>query len=248
MAVTLPIINGSTGVWGSILNTAITDIDNRLVAATSRNDDQDTAIAALNTKVAALEGAIGGIGSIKTFTSGTRPTPTTGAVGLEIDTGYLLYGARVSGVATWVPWPGSFMARLRQTVAQSIPSSTGTNITLNTADFNRLSGWTGGSRFTAPIAGTYEFTGAISFAGNATGYRSALWKINTAYAFDSGQNGSPAGGSATVAVARPFIIALQPGGFVELTAYQTSGAALLTDVGNTLQTGMQVKYLGYNGS
>lgn len=55
MAVTLPIVNDSEGVWGTILNSAITDIDNRLILATNTNAAQDTSIADLATRITALD-------------------------------------------------------------------------------------------------------------------------------------------------------------------------------------------------
>lgn len=47
MAVTLPIVNGSEGVWGTILNAAITDIDNRVVANATKGTTHDSTIATL---------------------------------------------------------------------------------------------------------------------------------------------------------------------------------------------------------
>lgn len=250
MTVTLPIINGSTGVWGGILNTAITDIDTRLETATAKNNTQDETLTTLSGKVTTLESAVTSIGAMKTFTSGARPTATVGAIGLETDTGYMVYGAKVSGIAAWVPWPGSPMARLRQTSAQAILTSDSTAIiTFQVADLNRLAGWSSGGRFTAPVAGQYEISGAITYVANATGNRNAILFLNgNPVAASSGScPGNGAGGS--TAQTRPMILALNKFDYVELRGWQATGATVNTDVSNaSAQSGMNVKYMGYYGA
>ena len=55
MAVTLPIVGNSEGTWGTTLNAAITDIDTRLVTATTVNGQQTADITAHNNRLNALE-------------------------------------------------------------------------------------------------------------------------------------------------------------------------------------------------
>jgi len=252
MAVTLPIINGSEGVWGSILNTAITDIDNRLINATDKNNTQDTTLTTYGDRITTLENKPAAEGKLLLTTSGSRPTPVVGQIVLETDTGYLYYCASVGGVATRVPFPGSYVAKLKQTTSQNLPTGSGTAITFNAADFNRLNGWTSGSRFVATVPGTYEFTGAVSFGANGTGYRGCIWVVNGANFNGTAAYGPPAPttpvSASTVIVARPVTLGLGVGQYVELYGIQGSGSTLATDVGTTQQSGMQVKYLGYNGS
>lgn len=248
MAVTLPIINGSTGTWGTILNTAIEDIDTRLVTATTKNGTQDTDLTALTSRVGAIE-QTNTIGLLAVSTSGNRPTARVGLMGLETDTGYMYYCASVGGAATRVPFPGSFMAKIKQTSTQNFTSSNGAALVMHTADTNRLNGWSSGSRYSAPVKGIYEFTGGITFGGNATGYRAAMWYVNGSQ-FNGATTQIATGTTASVSTtvnARTSVIGLNVGDYVELWGAQNSGATLATDVSTGVQSGIQVKYLGYYG-
>lgn len=251
MAVTLPIVNDSEGVWGTILNDAITDIDNRLVAATNTNGTQTTDITALTTRVQALENAPSAVGWLAVVTSTTLPTPAVGQITLETDTGYLSYVARIGGTPTRVPWPGSVLCKVRQTTAQTLAPST--NVTMNFQDviYNRAGfGASGTSKFTAPYAGQYEFTGAISFEPNATGYRRAQWLLGGASIPGATAIIGPSTGASplsTIVVARPLCVSMAAGQYVELVGAQNAGASvsLDTDVSvATYCTSMTVKYLG----
>lgn len=252
MTVTLPIINGSTGIWGGILNTAITDIDDRLMTATGKNDTQDATLTSLTARIVALESAVTSIGAMKTFTSGTRPAPTVGVVGLETDTGYLAYGAKIGGIATWVPWPGSVMAKLRQTTAQDVLRVDGgatSVINFQVADLNRLSGWVGGARFTAPLAGLYECAGAITYAANGVGNRNAMLTVNGAQLTATASSCPGTASGASTALTRPIVLALNKNDYVELRSWQSSDITIKTDVATgQSQTGLQVKYMGYYGA
>ena len=247
--VTLPVVNDSTGVWGTILNTSIQTLEGYINTNLATNDTQGTDIATLKTDVQTLKNT-NTVGMMAVSTSAAKPPAVVGLMGLETDTGYLYYCARIGGVATRVPFPGQYMAKIKQTSSQNFTTNVGAPVTFNTADMNRLSGWSSGSRYTAPVAGVYEFNGAITYGGNATGYRAAMWYVNgSIYNGATAQiaTGTTASVSTTV-VARPFIIGLTQGQYVELWGNQNSGVTLATDVNTHLQTGMQVKYLGYYGS
>lgn len=251
MAVTLPIVGGSSGVWGSILNDAITDIDNRLVTATGTNSAQDTDITDLKSRLTALETAPPARGMLIITTSGTRPPMTQGQICLETDTGYLYYVHTAGGALTRIPWPGSHIAGIRQTTAQNTTTGTATALTMDTRDFDRLGGWAGTSRYTAFVKGLYEFTGAVSFATNTTGYRACYWAVNGAGRPASRVQIPPAPtGASTVIAARPMTVSLNVGDYVELMAHQNSGATLSTDVttGTMYQPSVLIKFLGYYGN
>jgi len=249
--VSLPVINGSTGTWGTILNQAIRDIEGYLNTNAASDVTQGTDITQLKTDVNALK-ATNTVGMMAVSTSLNRPTPTVGLMGLETDTGYMYYVASVSGTPTRVPFPGQYLAKIKQTNSQNFTQGNGAALTLHTADMNRLNGWTSGSRYSAQVPGVYEFTGAITFGANATGYRSAIWYKQGA-AFNGAGVTIPATpitptSAPTTVVARPTIIGLNVGEYVELYGVQSGAATLATDASAIVQSGMQVKYLGYYGT
>jgi hypothetical protein len=248
VAVTLPVVNGSSGTWGTILNAALTDIDTRLTTATTSIGTQDTDIGSLKTRVTTLEGATSAGGKLTVATSGTRPALAVGQIVLETDTGFLYYAASVNGVATRVPFPGSYVAKLKRTTTQNYGNNSAGALQYNTADFDRLAGWNGGtpSRYTAQVPGSYEFAGAISYETNATGYRQVTWYVNGTAQNTSNAVVAAATGESTVAVARTITLKLAAGDYVEMYGLQNSGSTLATDVTTAFQPGMQVKYLGYN--
>lgn len=254
MAVQLPIINGSSGVWGTILNDAITNIDNRLITATDKNTTQTTDIAALTARVATLE-STSKTGYMVVSTSAGKPAPAIGQMGVETDTGYLWYVASIAGVPTRVPWPGSYLGKCRQTTAQTIAKgTTGSALTWQVCDTNRLNGWSSGSRFIAPVRGLYEFAGGATFVyvDNALhpGYRATQWMIDDATYNTSRINVPPVtSGQSTSVPTRTIVVNLNVGQYVELYAAQNTDLSIATDVSSqTYQPYMQVKYMGYYGS
>jgi hypothetical protein len=246
VTVVLPVINGSSGVWGQILNTALTDIDVRLTTATNANATQDTEVGALKTRVGTLESGASAGGKLTVTTSASRPPITVGQIALETDTGYLYYGASVNGTATRVPFPGSYVAKMRSTAAQNLTTSVATRITLGATDFDRLGGCTS-TRYTAQVPGMYELTGAVSFENHSTGYRGTYWYLNGAQ-----YNGStttlaatPGTAAPTVVPMRTIVAKLDAGQYVEVYAIQNSGTTLATENGFQYQSTAHIKYLGY---
>lgn len=245
MALDLPVVNGSSGTWGSILNAALTDIDSRLSAAIIKNNDQDTALNTVTGRVNTLEANTGGK---LTVVTGVYPTLAAGQIFLDTNNGYLSYVASVSGVPTRVPFPGSYVAKLKRTTTQNYGNNSAGALNFNAADTDRLGGWSSGTptRYTATVPGAYEFTGAISYAANATGYRSTTWYLNGAAQNSSSIIIPAVTGESTVVNARPCILKLNVGDYVELYGYQNSGSTVTTDATTANQPSIQVKYLGYN--
>lgn len=123
-------------------------------------------------------------------------------------------------------------AYLVQGTVQSVPNSTDTAITFTSAVSDNWSGWTSGSstRYTIKVAGVYAVSGAVCWAGNATGRRYNYLRINgtTAIPGSAGDLASPATNNITVV--SPLIIhSFAVGDYIELIANQTSGAALNTN-------------------
>lgn len=245
MALTLPDVNGSSGTWGSILNAALTDMDTRLNDATTKNTAQDTSLTTLGNRVTTLETSGG---KLAVATSTTRPAPAVGQIVLETDTGYLYYMASVGGTPTRVPFPGSYVAKLKRTTPQNFGNNSAGGVAFTAADLDRLGAWSSAAptRYTAPVPGAYEFTGAISYAANGTGFRSTTWYVNGAAQNSSSIIIPAVTGEATVVNARPVVLRLAVGDYVELVGLQNSGATITTDTTTANQPSIQVKYLGYN--
>lgn len=136
------------------------------------------------------------------------------------------------------------LAELRQTVAQSLTTSTFTGITFDVEDYDLPAGQhdtaVNSSRFTAVYAGWYHCTGGVGYAASATGRRASRWAVN-----GTGQNGSQTIGVATATgvcqvAARGKNIYLAIGDYVELQGFQDTGGALNTDVATSGQSHMSV--------
>lgn len=248
MALVLPDINGSDGIWGTILNDCLNGMDARITANTTAATNNADAIAALTTTVAGLP--TGGTGGFTVGTSTTLPPVTVGQITLETDTGYLSYGASIGGVPTRVPLPGSFVCKMRKTDTQSVASGVQDWVDWNVVSGDRLGGWTAAdaSKYTCRVPGAYEFSGGAAFVSNATGYR----RIST---FHRGvqynatiTTANAVNGTGTDLVLRPLLITLAVGDWVEMGCYQTSGGALGLEPNSPDAAVFNVKYLGYLGS
>ena len=121
----------------------------------------------------------------------------------------------------------------RQAVAQSIPTTAWTAVTLDAVDVDRDTGHnnpTYTSRYTAQTPGWYDLQGAGAFS-NATTGRRIIRLQNSSSPIPGSSAGGPAIGSTqavTLQTTAIFYIAL--GDFVELAMYQDSGVALGTSV------------------
>jgi hypothetical protein len=243
----LPIVNGSSGTWGTILNAALTDIDNRLTSVTTNSTTNSNNLTSLTSRVTTLESAGSAGGKLTVATSTTRPPLTVGQIVLETDTGFMYYAASVAGTATRVPFPGSYLAKLRQTATQNLTTSQATALTFNSIDYDRMGAYSG-TRYTAGVPGSYEFTGAVAFSTNATGYRGTFWYYNGALVNGSTVNTPAVPGTVapTVVPLRTVTFKMAAGDYVEAYAIQNSGSTLATENGTQFQSTAQVKYLGYN--
>ena len=134
----------------------------------------------------------------------------------------------------------------RQTVAQSIPNSATTAVTLDTEDFDNdgmHSTVTNTSRITAQTAGRYQLGGGVGFSGNSTGIRSAQWMLNGSLMAAGTAQMSAASTVVTDAPARTISTFMNVGDYVEIGAQQTSGGALNTAVSTADQSGVIVRWI-----
>jgi hypothetical protein len=136
------------------------------------------------------------------------------------------------------------IAQLRQTVAQSIPTGgTPTPIVFNVADEDTASGWdtTILSRWVAPVSGRYQVSGGGSFAAAAGGVRTLQFLISGVEVPGSGtlDVGSALGGGNRLAT-RTMTVFLNAGDYIELGAFQNTGAPLLTAVAGVEQATLSI--------
>ncbi len=215
--VTKPVVNGSAGTWGSILNTALDDLQTQVDAAIRH----------------------------PIYTAAGKPSPVAGAHILESDTGYEQVAKTVGGNATWTPEVGSPVLRLVQTTSQNIPDTTPTAITWSSATLDRLGGGSSGTanRYTCQLAGIYDWSGTITFNTGATGVRSvAIYVGGSAIVAGTIQSAAQPSNSFTLVV-RPTWITMAAGEYLQIFVTQTNGGQLGTGTGS-LASHLQARYLG----
>jgi len=142
------------------------------------------------------------------------------------------------------------IAKMRNSVAQSIPNNTNTALTWDTEDWDTVGGHstvTNTSRYTCQsgYAGYYLVHAAVAWASNATGVRD-IWVM---------KNGVDVPGSMITVQAPPAgvwsqisetTVQLAVGDYIEAIVLQTSGGALLTDLGGAAsarQSRLEVQWI-----
>lgn len=153
----------------------------------------------------------------------------------------------------WKEWTGAAWAtvaapylHVRQTVAQNLTHNTFTAVTFTTEDWDNVNGHstvTNTSRYTCQteFAGKYLLNGAVAYDANVNGNRTCRWALNGT-AITGSQAAGVAGSVSSIVGARPFLVDLAVGDFVELQGFQSSGVTLATD--NALQSSMTVTWAG----
>lgn len=119
--------------------------------------------------------------------------------------------------------------QLRKTSDQSIPNGAETALIFATELYdpnNMHDTATNNTRVYLPDAGLYLCTGQVQFAPNTTGIRRARFRVNGGPSFGEFQDSAPNGtnNARLLPVGQRRFAA---GDYIELVAYQTSGAALL---------------------
>ena len=120
-------------------------------------------------------------------------------------------------------------AILRQTVVQSIATSTWTSILLDVEDVDSANSHntvTNTSRFTAVTPGYFQANASVTFGANATGVRGIRFLINGTTVVQSPVV-LPTGASA-IYLSLSKLVILTAGSYVEVQGYQNSGGALNT--------------------
>lgn len=268
MTLTLPEINGSSGVWGTILNDALTELDTRvttntntttanttsITTLTGRVNGHDTTLAThtsqisnLDTRITTIEGSGGsGSGGFIVCTSTTKPPINVGQIIMETDTGFLSYDAQWSGTPTRVPFPGSGIVKWRQTTTQSIPNNTATTLTWNQISNDRLGGYSGSqpTRYTCQTPGIYHLFASVTLAANATGIRTIKFLANGGPLNSTIATINALGTGASSIATIPAMIKLVPGDYLEVEVTHTGGTALNTVVSTAEQPSITLVYYG----
>lgn len=143
------------------------------------------------------------------------------------------------------------VARLRRDTTQSIVTGgSGTAVQFTLEDVDTDPDGTGGhstvtntSRYTARYPGQYRCTGGVAFVSNTTGRRGIWWMKNGGVLNGSVAMIPTTPSLALGVVARPITIALAEGDYVELVAYQESGAALNISGTTFEQASMDVEWV-----
>lgn len=152
---------------------------------------------------------------------------------------------RQAGV--WREFPVTPTAQLRQTATQALTTGVAAAVNFQAEDNDNYAGHdnvTNPSRYTAQIAGVYEFNGGVAFAANGTGARVCYWAKNGVQIDGTDVALATAGaGLATRLPARTAQITMAVGDYVQLFAFQDSGGSLNTFAGSNVASSMTVKYV-----
>lgn len=139
-------------------------------------------------------------------------------------------------------------AVLRQSVTQSVPTSTWTSVLFDVEDYDSDSGHstsTNTSRYTVQTAGTVRLGGGTAYAINATGARLCRWCVNGT-AVNASATGVASFGTVlntlTAAMARDVQVSV--GDYIELQTWHNSGGALSTVVSAEQACSMTVCWVG----
>ncbi|MGL5908850.1 MAG: hypothetical protein ACRCZP_02540 [Phycicoccus sp.] len=140
-------------------------------------------------------------------------------------------------------------AHLLQTLTLSVPNATWTSVPLDVEIVDSANGHSttiNPSRYVCQRAGVYEFGGALSFTINATGIRSGRVLRNGSAAVLGSVDLRSASSADFTCMSLPISKErLSIGDYVELQAYQTSGASLnLDDTVNGAGSALSITYIG----
>lgn len=259
-----PVVQGSADVWGTILNTALDELQAGVDA--SLRTDATTAAGDLYAGTAAATMArlpVGADGSVLTadatagtglawkpprvpaYTPANRPDPAAlgdGAIWIDSSTGQLwtVYAGR------HCPWPGSSVFTAHRMAGQTLPTAAYIPIAWDTVTGDRLAGWAAAtpSRYTIKIPGVYALAGTAAFASSSGGtYRGASWYRNGSIipgGTEQAAYTSPAGADCTVP-ARTLHLNLTTGDWIELRQVHNIGATITT---GGLAASIAISYLG----
>jgi len=150
------------------------------------------------------------------------------------------------------PWttlgasPSPSVAVYRAT-AYSIPHAAWTAVPFDTVRYDNSSQWVSGSptRLTCKVAGTYDAAAYVQMGAAANGsYRVIALAVNGLYVAESSLAGATITGAASPRLTASSPVQLNVGDYVEVHAYQDSGAALALAGGANEPSQLSMALLG----
>lgn len=173
------------------------------------------------------------------YVSGVAPLPGAGCI-LATD-GSDLFVIEVLAAADRTISP-----RASRSTTQSITTSNDTPVTFDGVNGDSWGCWSSGSatRLTAPLTGRYQATAVVSWAGNATGFRSIWIERNGTSTVGRQSTLSVGAGNPTwmQVTSQPFDMA--KGDYLRLIVWQNSGGSLNVNNSSTFAPSLSFTYLG----
>lgn len=152
----------------------------------------------------------------------------------------------------WYPEPGTLCLAAYQTTPSDVPTAANTPIRLDAqrnANFSTYGNFSSGTNayFMATAPGYYELSGGVSYAGNTTGYRAALFfKDNNPVPGSQNMSAVPSSSATAMAVsARNTVLYLTTSNTVQLIGYQNSNVTLATQTATVLVPTFSVVFRGW---
>lgn len=185
------------------------------------------------------------IGGSATAVSGVRyaadvqPLPGSGCVLASDGTDLFVLAVLAAEGRTIAP-------RASRSTTQSIANTNDTPITFDAVNGDAWGCWSAANatRLTAPVAGRYQATALVSWAGNATGFRSVWIEKNGTSTLGRASVASVGAGNPTWMEVMSLPFDMLPGDYIRLIVWQNSGGALNVNNSSTFAPGLSLTYLG----
>lgn len=173
------------------------------------------------------------------YAADVQPLPGSGCVLASDGTDLFILAVLAAEGRTIAP-------RASRSTAQSIANTNDTPITFDAVNSDAWGCWSSGqaTRLTAPVPGRYQATGLVSWAGNATGFRSIWVEKNGTSTLGRSSVASVGAGNSTWQEVTTLPFDMLPGDYLRLIVWQNSGGALNVNNSSTYAPGLSLTYLG----
>lgn len=255
MTLILPIINGSSGVWGTILNDALNGMDAIVTKHTQDIASNLTKINANTSAITTLDGRLDTIdaapppsaGGFILCTSTTRPPLKTGQIILETDTGFMSYDSSQGNGTLRVPFPGQCIVKFRKTTTQALSTGADESIEWNQISNDRLGGWSASSPtlYRVQVPGIYQVAANCSWGANTSGYRRIEIRLNGAPLNGTSATINAVSSGPTMLHTPSALVRFAVGETIEVSVRHNSSASTIsTSTSTSEQPGISCVYFG----